>query len=126
VARALVAQGKASASREPARQASRLLRSSQDRPTRLALAIALARLEGARDAAAAASVSAKLRDAASEAARMGHVALELEARLALIEVDARGAGGSEPDSAARLERDARARGFGLIAAKAAALRRPGS
>jgi tetratricopeptide (TPR) repeat protein len=126
VARALVAQGKAAASREPAREASRLLRSSQDRPTRLALAIALARLEGARDAAAAASVSAKLRDAAAEAARMGHVALELEARLALAELNARGAGRSEPDSAARLERDARARGFGLIAAKAAALRRPGS
>ena len=60
LARSLAAQGKAEMTRRPAQDASRLLSTSQDRTTRLFLAIALARIEGATEAAAAARVSERL------------------------------------------------------------------
>jgi len=119
--RSLVAQGKADMARQAAQDASRLLRPSQDRTTRLFLAIAVARAEAAAGGPSAARASEKLAAAVAEAAGMGHVALELEARLALAEVEARSGRRSARDHAAQLERDARAKGFGLIASKAAAL-----
>ena len=111
--------------RPPAQDASRLLRSSQDRTTRLLLAIAVARVEAAAASFRGPGVSERLAAAVAEAAGMGHVALELEARLALAETAVRGGRPSARDDAARLERDARAKGFGLIATKAAALKRSG-
>jgi hypothetical protein len=121
LARSLVAQGKADLARPPAQAASRLLSSSQDRTTRLFLAIAVARVDAAAGGPPAARVSETLAAAVAEAAGMGHVALELEARLALAEVEARRDRRLARDDAAQVERDARAKGFGLIATKAAAL-----
>jgi serine/threonine protein kinase/tetratricopeptide (TPR) repeat protein len=121
LARSLVAQGKADLAGPPAREASRLLSSSQDRTTRLFLAIAVARVDAAAGGPPAARVSERLEAAVAEAAAMGHVALELEARLALAEVEVRGGRPSGRDHAAQLEGDARAKGFGLVATKAAAL-----
>jgi len=121
LARSLVAQGKAEMARGPAQQAARLLSTSQDRTTRLSLAIALARVDGAAGGPSAAGVPQRLSAAAAEAASIGHVALELEARLALADVEARRGQRQARDDAAQLAREARAKGFGLIATKAAAL-----
>jgi hypothetical protein len=126
LARSLVAQGKAALARQPAQDASRLLSSSQDRTTRLSLAVAVARVEAAAGGPRAARVSEKLAAAVAEAVGMGHVALELEARLALAEVDVAGGRRLARDHAVQLERDARAKGFGLIATKAAALNARGN
>jgi tetratricopeptide (TPR) repeat protein/TolB-like protein len=120
LARSLVDQGKGDSARPPARDASRLLSSSQDRSTRLSLAIAVARVEAAAGAPAS-RVSEELAAAVAEGRSMGHVALELEARLALAELEARSGPRSARDHAAQLERDARQKGFGLIATKAGAL-----
>jgi nucleoid-associated protein YgaU len=125
LARSLAAQGKADLARRPAQEASRLLGASQDRTTRLFLAIAVARVDAAAGGPPAARVAEKLAAAEAEAAAMGHVALELEARLALAEVEPRGGRRSARDDAAQLERDARAKGFGLIATKAAAVNERG-
>jgi tetratricopeptide (TPR) repeat protein len=124
LARSLAEQGKATLARPPARDAARLLGSSQDRTTRLALAIAVARIDAASGGPPAARAPEKLAAAAAEAGRMGHVALELEARLALAEAEARRDRRSARDHAAQLQRDARAKGFGLIAAKAAPIIAP--
>jgi tetratricopeptide (TPR) repeat protein len=126
LARSLVAQGKAEMTPQPVREAARLLGSSQDRATRLLLAIALARIDSATERSPAATVLERLRAAEAEAASMGHVALGLDARLARLEVEARSGGRPARERAEGLERDARARGFGLIAAKAAALSGPGA
>lgn len=122
VGRCLVAQGNGGGARQAVQEATRLLGESQNRTTRLALAIAVARADGVAAGPGAARVAERLAAAAAEARAMGHVALELEARLAGAEVDVRNARPQAQDRAAALEKDARERGFALIASKAAALR----
>ena len=124
LARSLAAQGKLGEARQAVREAARLLGDSQDRAVRLSLTVAAARVEGAGGGPAAAASAERLAAAAAEAARMGHVALELEARLALAEVEGHSARPEARERVRRLEEEARAKGFGLIATKAAALRAP--
>jgi eukaryotic-like serine/threonine-protein kinase len=122
VARCLTAQGKGEAARAAMREASRRLGGSQDRTTRLSLAIAVAHADGAGGGPVNPKVTERLAAAAAEAADMGHVALELEARLAIAEVSVWSGEPHGRERAAMLETIARAKGFGLIASRAAALR----
>jgi tetratricopeptide (TPR) repeat protein/TolB-like protein len=124
LARSLAVQGKGSDARQAVQEASRLLSASQDRAVRLSLAIAAARVDGAAADPGAASSAERLVAAAAEATRMGHVALELDARLALAEVEVRNARPQARERALQLEKEARAKGFGLIATKVAALQSP--
>jgi tetratricopeptide (TPR) repeat protein len=122
LARALLLRHETDGARRAVGEASRLLAGSQDPATRLTLAIARARVDGASGGSAAGAGSLdRLAAASAEAGRMGHVALELEARLALAELETRAARPQARDRALALARDAKARGFGLIARKAAAL-----
>jgi hypothetical protein len=70
-----------------------------------------------------AGIAAKLAAAVAEARSMGHVDLELEARLARVEAEAHGGSRAARDDAAQLEKDAREKGFGLVAAGAASFKR---
>ena len=100
---------------------------SDNRLLRLSVAIASTRVRAATQAPATIGDAAKsLETVRLEAARYGFVTLGLEARLALGELEVHA--GSVSAGRARLsalEREARARGFGLIARKAAAARRRG-
>jgi tetratricopeptide (TPR) repeat protein len=118
LARALLAEGKHGQAREEiARSRALLVRS--DREERLALSIVDARLSAASGAPGAAARA--LETILREASRSGLAGLELEARLALGEVEMRS--GKIPSARARLEslrKDASAKGFKLIARKSAA------
>ncbi len=117
VALALVAQGKAAEARNAIAGASVLANDGQNVHRRLAAILATARVRAANGEAQEALAS--LETALAEAKRLGLVGAQLEARLALgeIELDA----GRAESGRARLnalERDARARGFELVARKA--------
>ena len=101
---------------------------SQNRSVRLSVAIASARLAGASGAATDANrARARLNDVLTETRKAGMLGLQLEARLALAEIE-RSSG--RADSVRRLqalEKEASSRGFGRIARRAALARNaPGS
>lgn len=120
LARALLAQGKQAEAGDRVRDAESRLAGTQDPALRLGLRIAAARIRGAepRGAAAAATSLAAL---GAEARTTGRVDLMLEAQLALAEVQTRGSRASAAGLARSLEKEARAKGFVLIANRAAAL-----
>jgi tetratricopeptide (TPR) repeat protein len=118
LARALLAEGRRSEAREEIAR-SRALLVKSDREERLGLSIVEARLSAASGGSAAATRA--LESILREAAKGGLVGLELEARLALGEIELKS--GKIPAGRARLqslEKDASARGFRLIARKSAA------
>ena len=99
-----------------------LVRGSQNALARLTVAIALARFRGLAQPASAASALAALQDAEAQARRLGLVHLGFEAALFQAEI-ARGQHRADADARlATLIKDAKARGFGSIAARASALR----
>jgi len=118
-AEALRAQGKETEARAAVERASSLSRDSQNRLVRMPVAIASARVHGtgAGTQAAAQSLKASL----DEAVAKGLFGLQLEARLALGEVEMSGRDPAAGRSRlAALEKDADAKGFALIARKARA------
>jgi tetratricopeptide (TPR) repeat protein len=126
VADALLAQGKLGEARQAAARATALSRRSQSQRVRLAVAIVSARVQAASGAAGdTAAALRSLRAVRAEAEKADRRGLSLEAELALGEVELRA--GQSAAGRARLEaleREATARGFRLVAGKAAALRAP--
>jgi tetratricopeptide (TPR) repeat protein len=114
LARALSAQGKAVDAREAILRATTMGAGIQDLGTRMAIAVASLEVRAeARD-------EARLRELLSEAQQSGVVPLALEARGALWTHLARGSRRAEAlRELAGVERDARTRGFGLVARRAA-------
>ena len=93
---------------------------------RMESAILAARVEGLTSAPtsnlAARTASTQLASLISEARKAGYVGEELDARLAVAEIEMKsGATASARSHLIALEKDARAKGFGLVAQKAAAL-----
>jgi tetratricopeptide (TPR) repeat protein len=121
LARALLGQGKLADARKAAARATALARKSQSQRVRLSVAIATAPIRAGTGAPAAVRA---LEAAQAEARKSGRRGLELEASLALGEIELRS--GRAAAGRARLEaleEQARAQGFGLLAARAAALKR---
>lgn len=122
LARALLAQGRVSEARRAADRAVAFSARGENRAVRISVAIAAARVAGAsgRPSAALRALEGPL----AEASRAGLLGLELEVRLAMgeIAIASESATGTRAQLQA-LEREARAKGFGLIARKTAALSR---
>ncbi len=119
LARCLLAQSKFAEAQKAIYRSTVLLHSSDNRNARLTMAITSARVFAASNKPIEAVKS--LRATIEEATKAGFAGLQLEARLALGEIElqsSRSAGGRTRLEA--LEREATARGFGLIARKAAA------
>ena len=118
-ARALLVQGKRAQAEQKAEPLRQTLPKLQDRAQRLAVLVMVAPVFAANGAAGAADVKAQLSAAEAEAGRLGYGALHLEILLAESEVDPNRAS-AEPRLQA-VEREAKTKGLGLIAWKAAAL-----
>ncbi len=121
LARALLGEGKLSDARGAIGRATSAVERSRSHSERLRLAITAAMVQAASgERADRAKAGKELRSAADESAQIGFVGLQFEARLAQAEI-------SSPQSSPNrarlraLEQDAVAKGFGLIAQKAAEL-----
>ncbi len=121
LARALLGEGKLSDAQGLIGRATSAAQRSGIHYERLRLAITAATVRASSgDRADRARASKELRSAADEATQIGFVALQFEARLAQAEISST----KSSQNRARLhalEQDAAAKGFGLIAQKAAAL-----
>ena len=123
LATAIAAAGRSDAAFAEAERARSLMRESPNVVARLAVTIAGSRIKAVARPAQAKEAVARLESAEAEASRLDLALLRFEAALALAEIAARS---NHPDGVARLaalEQDARARGFGLIASRAAEARR---
>ena len=119
--RALLALGKTADAAREASGATALAAKSQSLPMQIEFAIASARVEAASGKYA--SAVAHLKTALAKATKAGLVKYQLECRLAI--EDAQAKPGKSADVQARrdqLERDAKSKGFDLIARKASARR----
>jgi eukaryotic-like serine/threonine-protein kinase len=124
LARGLLAEGKPAEAKTVAERAKKFAQNSQFLLKRIAVETTVAQVEAATGQAQQASH--QLRDSLAEAKKMGAVRQEFEARLALDEVEMQmGKISTARADLARLEADATAKGFLLIAHKAAARRRRG-
>jgi eukaryotic-like serine/threonine-protein kinase len=120
LARALLAEHKTREAEHAVQESLRLLQGSRNRASIFEAGLAAARIEAATGKGAAAV--SRLRKLETDA--RGYLGVELEARLALGEVEL--LSGQAVQGRARLEaveKQARERGFGLIASRAAAARR---
>jgi tetratricopeptide (TPR) repeat protein len=127
LARSFVAQGKLAVAKKAKQRAVALSRKSQEPLIRISVTITAACVESAvaeqvRSPRASPTAAAKeLRGALREARAFGFLGLELESRLALAEPESDSARGKmRNEQLTLLAADARARGYGLIARKAAA------
>ncbi len=119
LARSLLLQGKTHAAAETIERAQKLAAKSEERAARTTIAILAARTDAASGATEAAEKS--LESILTEAVRLGDVPTQLEARLALGEIEMKsGKVDSGRAGLATLEKDATAKGFLLIARKVAA------
>jgi eukaryotic-like serine/threonine-protein kinase len=117
---ALLADGKKEEAFKEAGKTAPLAAKSQNLSVQLAFAAARARAETASQKIAAAKTI--LKEALAKATRSGYVGYQFESRLALEEIELKS--GKSAASRARLEqlqKDAKAKGFDLVARKAAAL-----
>ena len=121
LARTLLSEGKVAEARQEVARGVSLAHASQRREARLAYAVVAARVEAASGQAASVQRATEdLQATVAAARRQGFMGYQLEARLALGEIEAR----KGNDAAARallkpLERDARASGFQVVAQNAA-------
>jgi DNA-binding winged helix-turn-helix (wHTH) protein/tetratricopeptide (TPR) repeat protein/TolB-like protein len=125
IAHAFLAQQRVADARRAVERAKALLGKGLNRQVALAVAIAAARVDAASGGPANTNRAAKsLQSALAEATVAGFVNYQLEARLALGEIKMRSGGSAQTRTTLEiLEKDAAARGFSLIARKAAAARR---
>jgi tetratricopeptide (TPR) repeat protein len=125
IARAFLAQQRVADARRAVERANALLGKGLNREVALAVAIAAARVDGASGGPANTKRAAKnLQTALAEATAAGFVNYQLEARLALGEIKMRSGNSAETRTTLEvLQKDAAARGFSLVARKAAAARR---
>ena len=125
LARALLAQGKVPAAKEAAQHALSLAAKSQNPDIRWRTAITAARVEtSGQDAAAYGSAAQKeLAAIITKSRELGYMGIELDARLALAEIEMKtGQTVSGRAHLTTLEAEARAKGYILIAHKAATAR----
>jgi hypothetical protein len=125
VAEILLAEGKPSEALTAADQATAISSKSQDPNCRLAVGVMAARVRGLSDPKRPASGKdiEFLEKDATEAARLGYLEIQLEARLARGELEMKSNGQTEGRNLlAALEKEATAKGFLLIAHKAAVAR----
>jgi len=122
LARSLLAQGKLAEAGQASERLRGLAAASQDRRVRIAAAIVAARVLAASGEVHATNAALEaLRATLAEAVRVGFVDYELEARLAAGEIAiASGRAAAGRARLAALAKDATARGFGLVARRAAA------
>jgi DNA-binding winged helix-turn-helix (wHTH) protein/tetratricopeptide (TPR) repeat protein len=127
LARALVAQGKAAGAKDAMQHARFLAAKSQNPEIRWRTAIASARIESSeKDVAHSAAGIATRKDLAAIIAKsreLGYQGIELDARLAIAEIEMK-AGQLTAGRAhlATIEADAKAKGYNLVARKAAVAR----
>ena len=118
IALSLLEQGKRSEAQQELERSQSLLRKSENRRVRLSVAISGARLHAVSGKSAAALAS--LRAALVEATKHGLISHQLDARLAMGELELKSANPAAGRARLEaLEKDARKMGFGLIARKAA-------
>jgi DNA-binding winged helix-turn-helix (wHTH) protein/tetratricopeptide (TPR) repeat protein/TolB-like protein len=127
LARALLAEGKAAATAEAMQHARSLAAESQNPEIRWRTAIAAVRIDTAgKDAAhSAAGIVARKELAAiiTKSRELGYMGIELDARLAFAEIEMKtGQVTAGRTHLARIEADARAKGYNLVARKAAVAR----
>lgn len=123
LARSLLAQSKFAGAQKAIDRANALLRGSELLSDRLSVAITAARVQAPASGKRAEAVKS-LESVLAEATRTGHLGLQFEARLALGEIEMQS--GKTAAGRARLkalEKEAAAKGFGLIARKAAAAKK---
>jgi tetratricopeptide (TPR) repeat protein/TolB-like protein len=122
LARAQLAQRKIAEASETSRQAEALAQKSEDATVRLTVAIEGARIRAASDRPAEVAESVKvLTSAMADAKKAGLTGLLLQARLALGQVEtAHGDRASGRSQLAGVQKDATAKGFGLVARQASA------
>ena len=121
LARALAGQGKAAAAQEALRIAADNARSTQDQMVRGALATTTARLQaGAKNPAARAKSIEELNKLIADVTPMGLTEVQLDARLALGELEKADNRSASMARLAAVQKEAAARGFGLIDRRAAA------
>ena len=123
LARSLAAAGRTDAALVEADRARGLVRTTQNVITKLAVTIAAARIEVLARPAKAAAATSLLESAEAQAATLGLVPLRFDASLSLAEMLVRWDKAAGEARLATLEKEARSRGFGLIALRAAAARR---
>ncbi len=122
LASALAAEGRGREARAEAGRAREVGQRSLNQLIRLTVAVASARVDStAGGEGAAARGRRDLESALAEARRSGRRGVEMEARLALAEGLLRSGGPAGRATAAALEKDARALGYGLVARKAGLL-----
>lgn len=125
LARALFDQGKVAESRQPLAAAVACVRQSEAPRPRLWVAILDARLRGLPGGSGERDRALQnLEGTRREAGHKGYVGLELEARLASGEIGIQAGRAGAAAELEALEKEASAKGFGLIARKAAAARQP--
>lgn len=124
LARALFAQGQRGAAMHEGQRARALVRTSTNALGRIPVFITASWLEGvAGPAAHAMRATAALRELQGQARQYGMARYELDAGLALAQIEARASRDSARARLASLEKDARARGLGLYV-KRATMNRP--
>jgi DNA-binding winged helix-turn-helix (wHTH) protein/TolB-like protein len=127
LARALLAQGKAAAAKDAMQHARSLAAKGQNPETRWQTAITAARIETAENnvARSATGIAARKELVAiiTKSREMGYMGIELDARLALAEIEMK-AGQMTAGRAhlTTIEADAKAKGYNLVARKAAIAR----
>jgi tetratricopeptide (TPR) repeat protein len=124
LARALLAQGKAAAAREAMQHARSLAAKSQNPETRWQTAITAARVETTENnvahSAAGSSARKELADIITKSRQLGFMGIELDARLALAEIEMKtGQTTAGRAHLTAIEADAKAKGYNLVARKAA-------
>ncbi|MBZ5615623.1 MAG: tetratricopeptide repeat protein [Acidobacteriia bacterium] len=125
LASVLLAEGKSAEALQAVEQATVISRKSQDPNYRLSIAVVSSRVRGLADPSnsAVSQSLAALNQAAIEAGRLGYVGIQMEARLALGEIEMKsGKRGLGRNHLEAVERDSAARGFLLIAHRASAAR----
>ncbi len=119
LARSLLEQGKPAAAEKEINRAQALAAQSENRLNKIAVKIASARVSAAQHRFAEARSQAQL--ALRDATNIGVVPYELETRLVLGEIEVQSGNGSAGRAQLQsLSKDAKSKGFGLIASQAAA------
>jgi tetratricopeptide (TPR) repeat protein len=127
LARALLVQGRAADAKEAVRHARSLAAKSQHPEVRWQTAITAARIENAEKkfarSAAGNATRQELATIIAKSRELGYAGIELDARLALAEIEMKaGQGTAGREHLTAIEADAKAKGYNLIARKATAAR----
>lgn len=118
----MLAVGRADAALAEANRAQALVRKSQNEFVKLTATITVGRIQGRSQPRSAAQAVTLLEGAEKQAAARGLLPLRFEASLALAEIAVTSDEAETDARLAALEKEARSRGFGLVASQAAAVR----